>query len=81
MGKLAYAYGLQPEPAPCTPESLISGFSWVKVPKQDVCLPEGLFSIKLQQRAEAHVFGALPPFCFVGHCPAVSGRGILKGFI
>ena len=36
-------YGLQPEPAPCTPESLISGFSWAKVPKQDVCLPEGLF--------------------------------------
>jgi glutamyl-tRNA synthetase len=43
VGKLAYAYGLQPEPAPCTPESLISGFSWAKVPKQDVCLPEGLF--------------------------------------
>ena len=43
IGKLAYAYGLQPEPAPCTPESLIPGFSWAKVPKQDVCLPEGLF--------------------------------------
>ncbi len=43
VGKLAYAYGLQPEPAPCTPESLISGFSWAKVPKQDICLPEGLF--------------------------------------
>ena len=43
VGKLAYAYGLQPEPAPRTPESLVSGFSWAKVPKQDVCLPEGLF--------------------------------------
>ena len=43
FGGLAYAYGLQPEPAPCTPESLIPGFSWAKVPKQDVCLPEGLF--------------------------------------
>ena len=43
VGKLAYAYGLQPEPSPCTPESLIPGFSWAKVPKQDVCLPEGLF--------------------------------------
>ena len=43
MGKLAYAYGLQPEPAPCTSESLIGEFSWAKVPKQDVCLPEGLF--------------------------------------
>ena len=43
VGKLAYAYGLQPEPAPRTPESLIGEFSWEKVPKQDVCLPEGLF--------------------------------------
>ena len=43
MGTLAYAYGLQPEPAPRTPESLIKDFSWAKVPKQDVCLPEDLF--------------------------------------
>ena len=43
VGKLAYAYGLQPEPGPRTPESLIGEFSWAKVPKQDVCLPEGLF--------------------------------------
>ena len=43
VGKLAYAYGLQPEPAPRTPESLIPDFSWQKVPKTDVCLPEGLF--------------------------------------
>ena len=43
VGKLAYAYGLQPEPAPRTPESLIPEFSWAKVPKEDVCLPEGLF--------------------------------------
>ena len=43
VGKLAYAYGLQPEPAPRTPESLIKDFSWDKVPKEDICLPEGLF--------------------------------------
>ena len=43
VGKLAYAYGLQPEPAPRTPESLIPEFSWAKVPKEDVRLPEGLF--------------------------------------
>lgn len=43
VGKLACAYGLRPEPAPRTPESLIGEFSWAKVPKQDVCLPEGLF--------------------------------------
>ena len=34
---------MQPEPAPRTPESLIKDFSWAKVPKQDVCLPEDLF--------------------------------------
>ena len=43
VGRLAFAYGLQPEPAPRTPESLIPDFSWDKVPKQDICLPEGLF--------------------------------------
>ena len=43
IGKLAYAYGLQPEPAPRTPESLVLDFAWTKVPKQDICLPEGLF--------------------------------------
>ncbi len=43
IGRLAYVYGLQPEPAPRTPESLIRDFSWKKVPKQDICLPEHLF--------------------------------------
>ena len=43
VGRLAFAYGLQPEPAPRTPVSLIPDFSWDKVPKQDICLPEGLF--------------------------------------
>ena len=43
VGRLAYAYGLQEEPAPRTPESLIKDFSWEKVPKTDICLPEGLF--------------------------------------
>ena len=43
VGRLAYAYGLQPEPAPCTPESLVPAFAWEKVPKYDICLPEGLF--------------------------------------
>lgn len=43
VGRLAYAYGLQEELAPRTPESLIKDFSWEKVPKADICLPEGLF--------------------------------------
>ncbi len=43
VGKLAYVYGLQEEPAPRTPESLVADFSWEKVPRHDICLPEGLF--------------------------------------
>ena len=43
VGRLAYVYGLQPEPAPRTPESLITDFSWENVPKEDICLPENLF--------------------------------------
>ena len=43
VGKLAYAYGLNPTGEPRTPESLLADFSWEKVPKEDICLPEGLF--------------------------------------
>ena len=43
VGRLAYVYGLQPEPAPRTPESLVTDFSWENVPKEDLCLPENLF--------------------------------------
>ena len=43
VGRLAYVYGLQPEPAPRTPESLITDFSWENVPKEDICLPENVF--------------------------------------
>ena len=43
VGKLAFAYGLNPDGGPRTPESLLPDFSWEKVPKGDICLPEGLF--------------------------------------
>ena len=43
IGKLAYLYGLQPEPAPRTPASLLPDFAWAKVPKTDVRLEEGMF--------------------------------------
>lgn len=43
VGKLAWLYGIQPEPAPRTPESLLAEFDWAKVPKADICIPEGLF--------------------------------------
>ena len=43
VGRLAYACGLTDTPAPRTPEDLIDGFCWDKVPKTDILLPEGLF--------------------------------------
>lgn len=43
IGKLAYVCGLQDTPAPASPQELVPGFSWDRVPKQDILLPEGLF--------------------------------------
>ena len=43
IGKLAYVCGLQDTPAPASPQELVPGFSWDKVPKQDILLPEGMF--------------------------------------
>ena len=43
IGKLAYVCGLQDTPAPASPQELVPAFSWDKVPKQDILLPEGLF--------------------------------------
>ena len=43
IGRMAYALGLQDTPAPRTPGELLNGFSWQKVPRQDIALPEGLF--------------------------------------
>ena len=43
IGKLAYVCGFQDTPAPASPQELVPGFSWDKVPKQDILLPEGLF--------------------------------------
>ena len=43
FASLAHAYGLNPTGEPRTPESLLADFSWDKVPKGDICLPEGLF--------------------------------------
>ena len=43
VGRLAYACGLQTEPAPRTPAQLLLDFDWAKIPQQDICLPEGLF--------------------------------------
>lgn len=43
IGRLACACGLQKSPDPRTPAELADGFSWEKVPRQDIVLPEGLF--------------------------------------
>lgn len=43
VGRLAYVCGLTDTPAPRTLAELADGFCWDKVPKQDICLPEGLF--------------------------------------
>jgi len=43
VGRLAFLAGLNPSAAPCRPESLLSGFSWDRVPREDIRLPDGLF--------------------------------------
>ena len=43
IGKLAWVCGLTDTPVPRSPAELGDGFSWEKVPKTDICLPEGLF--------------------------------------
>ena len=43
IGKLAWVCGLTDTPDPRSPAELVDGFSWEKVPKTDICLPEGLF--------------------------------------
>ena len=43
IGKLAWVCGLTDTPVPRSPAELVDGFSWEKVPKTDICLPEGLF--------------------------------------
>src|SRR5699024_2169029 len=43
VGKLAFLAGLLDRPEAVTPQELLPVFSWDKVPKEDVCLPQGLF--------------------------------------
>lgn len=43
VGRLAYACGLLPAPEPCEPRELLPLFSWEKIPKTDILLPQGLF--------------------------------------
>ena len=43
IGFLAAAAGLQEKPEPVSARELISVFSWEKVRKNDICLPDGWF--------------------------------------
>lgn len=43
LGKLAYIGGFNPSGLPKTAEQLLGDFSWEKVPKEDICIPKGLF--------------------------------------
>ena len=43
LGKLAWLAGFHPSGRPCTAEALLEEFSWEKVPREDIRLPEGLF--------------------------------------
>jgi len=43
LGKLAYVAGFNPGAEPKTARQLLEDFSWDKVPRQDIRLPEGLF--------------------------------------
>ena len=43
LGRLAYLAGLLPEPQEASAEELLAVFSWDKVPKTDILLPDGLF--------------------------------------
>lgn len=43
LGKLAYLAGFNPSAEPRTAESLLADFSWDRVPREDIRIPEGLF--------------------------------------
>lgn len=43
-GRLAFCAGLLDSPRPAAPAQLLPFFSWQKVPKEDIRLPEGLFT-------------------------------------
>ena len=43
VGRLAFLAGLQEGPQPAWPQELLEGFSWEKVPREDVLLPPSLF--------------------------------------
>ena len=43
LGKLAYLAGFNPSAQPKSAQALLADFNWDKVPREDICIPEGLF--------------------------------------
>lgn len=43
LGKLAYLAGFNDSASPRSAEALLADFQWDKVPKEDICIPKGLF--------------------------------------
>ena len=43
LGRLAFLGGFNPSAEPKSAEQLLADFDWAKVPREDVCIPEGLF--------------------------------------
>ena len=43
VGRLAFLAGLLDRPEAAQPQDLLPVFAWDKVPREDVCLPQGLF--------------------------------------
>jgi glutamyl-tRNA synthetase len=43
IGRLAFLAGLTDNPAPARAAELIGAFSWEKVKREDIALPDGLF--------------------------------------
>ena len=43
LGKLAYLAGFNASASPRSAEALLADFQWDKVPKEDICIPKGLF--------------------------------------
>ena len=43
LGRLAYVAGFNPSAQPRSAVELLADFAWEKVPRRDICLPEGLF--------------------------------------
>ena len=43
LGRLAFLGGFNPSAAPKSARQLLADFDWAKVPREDVCIPEGLF--------------------------------------